>query len=120
MTRSDGAGPLPVAELAARYREAAHRSGDISNPKRQNEWADEVHRLYRQLASTTAGRDAIIQLTDDTDPHVAGWAAAHSLQWTPDRARKVLERIRDGGGPGSLSAKWTLREFDGGTLSFDF
>jgi hypothetical protein len=120
MTSSEGASPVAAAELAARYREAAHRSGDISSPERQNEWADEVHRLYRQLASTPAGRDAIIQLIDDTDPHVAGWAAAHSLQWVPDRARTVLERIRDGGGPGSISAKWTLREFDEGTLSFDF
>jgi len=116
----DNAEDLPVAELAIRYREAADRSGDISNPKEQNKWADRVHALYRQLAPTAAGRAAIIQLMGDTDPHVAGWAAAHSLQWVPDRARQVLEVIRDSGGRGSLAAKWTIREFDEGTLTFDF
>lgn len=121
MTRHEGEEDvLAVAGLATRYREAAYRSADTSNPGEQNKWADKVHALYRQLAPTAAGRAAIIQLMGDTDPHVAGWAAAHSLQWVPDRARKVLEAIRDSGGRGSLAAKWTLREFDKGTLTFDF
>jgi hypothetical protein len=119
VTSHDSIEDLPVAELAIRYREAAYRSGDTSNPKAQNKWADQVHALYRKLAPTAAGRAAIIQLMDDTDPHVAGWAAAHSLQWVPHQARQVLEVIRDSGGRGSLAAKWTIREFDKGTLTFD-
>jgi hypothetical protein len=119
----ESAKDVSVSELATRYREAAYRSGDISNPKQQRKWADEVHALYKRLAPTAAGREAIIRLMEDTDPQVAGWAAAHSLQWVPDSARKVLETIRDSDAPESLApiaAKWTLREFDKGNLSFDY
>ncbi len=108
-----------VPELAARYREAAAASADITNPRKQNKWADEVYRCYKRLRETEEGRSAIMALMDDPDPHVRGWSAAHGLAWNTERARKVLETLRDGGGPGSFSAKWTLIEFDRGKLTFE-
>ncbi|NQU19711.1 MAG: DUF2019 domain-containing protein [Candidatus Nealsonbacteria bacterium] len=53
------------------------------------------------------------------NPHVRLWAAAHSLEWAPDAARVALEKLRDGDGPGSFDAKWTLKEYERkGRLSF--
>ena len=47
-------------------------------------------------------------------------AAAHSLQWTPETARGVLEDLRDSNGRNSFEAEMVLREYDNGRLSFDY
>lgn len=49
---------------------------------------------------------------------VEGWASGHALFWDEDKARSVLEALRDDPGAGvvTLEAKYTLREFDRGRL----
>ncbi len=109
-----------VKEVAERYRRAAEEAGDLSDPREQNAWADEVHHCYKLLRATEEGRAAIMVLMSDPSPHVRVWAAAHSLAWDPERARSVLEKLRDSKGPEAFTARWTLRQYEKGKLSFEY
>ena len=64
--------------------------------------------------------DAIRQLMADPEPSVRCCAAANSLQWKPEDARRVLEKLRDSQGPFSFDAEMTLSEFDKGRLKFGY
>jgi len=106
-------------QILQRYREAAVRNAS-SDPSEANKGHDIVHACYKILKETEEGRRGIISLMTDESPYVRGWAAAHSLRWEPGMARHVLEEIRDSGGPGAFSAKWTLIEYDKQRLTFDY
>jgi hypothetical protein len=108
-----------IADLAQRYRLCAVRTADISDPKKANRHQAEMHGCYEVLRETEAGREAIIALMNDSEPSVRCWAAAHSLQWKPDLARRVLEALRDSKGPYSVTAEMTLKEYEKGQLTFD-
>jgi hypothetical protein len=99
----------------ARVVDAANLSLDPGNA---NRCADELHAQYVVLRQTQAGRDAVTSLITHAEPSVRLWAAAHSLEWAPDVARVALEELRDSGGPVSFEAKWTLKEYEKGRLSF--
>lgn len=110
-----------IGELLRQYRDAAVRAGEISNPRRQNKAADEVHKCYKILRQTEEGRAGIIAMMKEPNRSLRGWAATHSLQWVPNEARKVLEELRDENVfPFSFSAKMTLHEFEKGRLNFDY
>ena len=47
-------------------------------------------------------------------------AAAHSLQWNPGIARRVLETLKNSHGPFSFDAEMTLKEFEKRILNFDY
>jgi hypothetical protein len=109
---------MSIHDLLVKYREAVEQTTH-SNPKVANKWARQMHSYYKQLRETEEGRAGTIALMSDENVHVRCWAASHSLQWEPETARAVLEAIRDSDGTCSLDAKWILREFDEGKLSFD-
>ena len=107
--------------LIAEYRQAALASDELVDVPRQNQSADTVHACYKLLRATEEGRIAIVELMSDPSPHVRAWAAAHSLAWSPAIAKKVLEALRDEDVfPYSFDAQLTLKEFEKGTLSFDY
>ena len=107
--------------LMSEYRRAALASDELVDAPRQNRSADTVHACYKLLRGTEEGRIALIELMSDPSPHVRAWAAAHSLEWSPVIAKKVLETLRDEDVfPYSFDAKMTLQEFEKGTLSFDY
>jgi len=108
-----------IPELLLRFREAALGNAD-PDPAKANKWHDVGHACYKLLKDTEEGRKGIISLMTDEDPYVRLCAAARSLHWEPETARRVLEEIRDSDGPGALSAKWTLIEYDKGRLTFDY
>ena len=109
-----------VDEAIALYREAAIRAACIatSDPQESNKWADKGMACYRSLSATPEGISRIIELMSDDNPYVRGLAAAHSLQWKPEEAKATLEIIRDSDGPGAFEAKWTLIEYENGSLTF--
>ncbi len=110
-----------IQELLATYREAAIHAAEFatSSSEQSNRWADAGIVAYKMLSVTPEGRSGIMALQSDENPYVRGLAAAHSLQWAPQEARAVLEALRDNDGAGAFEAKWTLIEYDNGTLSFD-
>jgi hypothetical protein len=112
--------PATLAELLSSYRAAADQSDDLTDLNQQREAANEVHYYYKKLRDTAEGRAGILKMMEDPSPHVRVWAAAHSLQWAPERARCVLELLRDENVfPYSFDAEMTLEEYAKGRLSFD-
>ncbi len=108
-----------VSSIVMLYREAARGTGD-PNPEKANEWARKLHEHYKMLRQSEAGRAGIGELMSDADAHVRCWAASHFLVWNPERARPVLEQLREARGVCSFDAGVVLNEFDAGTLSFDY
>jgi hypothetical protein len=108
-----------IDEILQRFRNAAIGNAD-PDPVKANMNHDIVHSCYKILKETEEGRKAIILLMSDINPHVRSCAAARSLAWEPERARRVLEEIRDSDGSGAFNAKWTLIEYDKGRLTFDY
>lgn len=109
-----------VCTLAEQYRKGAVGTADISDPEKANKCQAQMHACYKILRETDAGRESIVALMSDVEPSVRCWAAAHSLQWRPQLARRVLEALRDSQGPYSFSAEMTLEEYDKGRLTFDY
>ena len=109
-----------IANKVEHYRQSAIGTAGISNPKKANKHAAALHACYKVLRETAEGRDSIIALMGDEESSVRCWAAAHSLQWKPDSARRVLEALRDSKGPYSITAETTLEEYDKGRLTFDY
>ena len=108
-----------LIEILANYRDAAIGTAALDSTQ-NNMCVDRLHSCYKILRETDDGRAGIISLISDENPHVRGWAAAHSLEWAPQIAKLALEDLRDSDGPASFSAKWTLKEFSKGRLSFDY
>lgn len=111
---------IEIEELVRDYREAAVKTDTTRNPRQQHRWFDRLHKTYKALRSSEQGRQRLVELLDDGDMSVRCWAAAHSLDYVSERARRILEIIRDDNGPCSMSAKYTLIEYDAGRLTFDF
>lgn len=108
-----------IKDIVARYRQGAITTGDISDPKRANKGAKQLHTCYKVLRESEEGRKALMGLMEDSEPGIRCWAASQCLQWKPDVARRVLESLRNSQGPFSFGAEMTLKEFDNGRLKFD-
>jgi len=109
-----------LSQLVSRFRQSAIRAADLSDTPSQHRAAKEVQACYQELRLSEEGREALIALISDPSPYVRLCAASRSLQWEPGVARVALESLRDNDGPGAFEAKWTLREYDEGNLSFDY
>lgn len=107
-----------LEDLLALYKECAEGTGN-SDPQKANQKARKLHEYYRQLRASEEGRAGVISLLTDSSPHVRCWAAAHALAWDPNKAREVLEALRDGKGKCSFDAEILLEQFEKGQLSFD-
>jgi hypothetical protein len=110
-----------LARILGEYCQAAERTDDLTDSEKQKQAADKIHTCYKTLRETEQGRAGIIGLMSDPSPHVRAWAAAHSLQWTPETAQGVLEALRaENVFPYSFDAEMTLEEYRKGRLSFDY
>lgn len=105
--------------LLSEYRQAAEGTSH-PDAREANKYHDQMHAAYRLLRNSEAGRAAIASLMSHGNPHVRCWSAAHSLQWQPESARSVLQKLHDENGPCSFDAEMTLDEYDKGHLSFEY
>lgn len=65
------------------------------------------------------GRMALLDLLNHPDPHVRTWAAAHSLEFAPDRAEATLNEVAQSDvGIVSFDAEITLEQWKKGELKF--
>jgi hypothetical protein len=111
-----------IGELVRLYEEAAsqHRKGiEEGTPKVANRAANGVAAAYRELRRRGGNtRDALLPLLLSDDPGVQGWAAAHALEFAPERGRAVLEFLAQKEGSIGFSALMTLKVWHEGTLRF--
>ena len=91
----------------------------MTDPQKNNICSERARVCGKRLGETEEGRAGIIALMSDDELYVRLWAATDSLRWVPNHARTVLEAIRESDGLAAVEAKWTLREYDEGTLSSD-
>ena len=108
-----------VEEIVTGYRKSAIGTSN-PNAEAANESARTLHKYYKQLRASDAGRKAIERLIMDANPHVQCWAAAHVLEWKPDAAKRVLEELAESDEPCSFDAQMILAEFNKGRLTFDY
>ena len=110
-----------IDDLLRQFKEAVIKNAEYSmrDPKMANKATAAARECCKELTLTEQGRQGLIALMSDENPHVRSAAASRSLAWEPDRARKVLEEVRDSDGPGAFGAKWTLIEYGKGRLPLD-
>lgn len=101
---------------AAALHGAATESGDYRVANRNHDLVAEIYSELR-VRGADAQRQLLI-LLDDVDPHVRGWAAAHALDFAPDRGERVLRRLVAEQGVAGLNAEMTLEEWSKGSLTF--
>jgi hypothetical protein len=113
----------PIEDLLAAYRVAAsaHRQASLNGDYRAgNLQADLIARIFGELRRR--GREAqerLLEFLGDEDPGVRGWAAAHMLEFAPDRAAQVLEQlVQSEPWPANTSAEMTLKVWRQGELRF--
>lgn len=96
-------------------------AGTLGDPKGQNALFDRLHSVQKRLAASEEGQAGIASFMDDPDPNVRLSSASHSLRWSEDKARGVLEALQDQpGGMVGFNARYVLIEHDKGRLTFDF
>jgi hypothetical protein len=78
------------------------------------------HDAYLVLRDSDTGRRVIETRMGHESATVRGWAAAHALLWNEPAARPVLVALAEAGDLLSVSAEYTLREFDRGRLTHDW
>ena len=96
-----------------------NEAGVAESPRQWNRLANELQRQHLILRESLVGQQAISALMGDPRPVVRAWASSHALVWDEANAKSVLEALRDDAGAGviSVSAKYTLREFEKGRLN---
>ncbi len=111
-----------VAALVTMYREAALRHGaatEQGDQRRANRHHDEIACIYRELRSRgDQARSALLPLLDDIEEHVRAWAGAHALEFAPERAVKMLQRLAQRPGLVGFNAAMILQEWQSGSLRF--
>lgn len=107
-----------VIELVREYSRSAAEAGRLDIPsRRQNRAADRVAAVYRELRDRDQ-REALLPLLGSDNPGVRGWAAAHALEFAPEKAISVLEASFADPFPHGFNAEMTLKEWRAGRLRF--
>jgi len=88
--------------------------------KRANPIFDRLHQLAKEMRESPDGRAALERLMSHETTGVRLLAATECLAWDASRAQPVLASIKDAGGLHAVSAKYTLRSFESGTLDLDW
>jgi HEAT repeat protein len=111
-----------VEQLTNAYRHAAAAHGAAtvgSDHEAVNHHHNIVAAIYRELRRRgTAAQLALVPLLQDPDDAVRTWAASHALEFTPEKAERILTEVASGRGLLAFSAKMTLQEWRKGSLSF--
>ncbi len=114
---------LDTATLVSDYREAAAAQWASifgGKPKAAYKHSDKVVKMYTELRRRgDAARSALLPLLEDSDPGVRVWAAAHALEFAPEKAEPILiDLVQKPRGPTATIARYTLQQWRDGTLFF--
>lgn len=113
---------MGVSELVAGYRKAAAEHGEAiegGNHNSANQAADRIAAIYSELRRRgSEAQNQLIPLLEDPLPRVRGWAAAHSMEFSPVAGESVLRALAEQQDLLGLSAEMTLKEWQAGRLRF--
>jgi hypothetical protein len=113
---------LSARKLVTAYADAATRYGRAIksyNFKDANRQADRISELYLALRERgAADQRALLPLLNHIEFGVRLWAAAHALEFAPELAEPVLDKLMSSHGLPSQIAAATLREWHSGDLHF--
>lgn len=74
--------------------QAHHQALEEMDEERANAHAHMIAGLYRSIFRTgESGRQALLELTDNNDPVVAGMAAVYSISYDSKRCLATLNRV---------------------------
>ena len=108
-----------VDELVDVYTQAAAASEELFPASAQNEAADCVDHVYRELrARGIEAQRHLLPLIEHERAGVRGWAAAHSLEFEPGLAEAALAVMAAEGTIAGFTAATTLKEWREGRLRF--
>jgi hypothetical protein len=109
-------------DLVRVYREAAEEQARFFtdfNHVKANKAARRLAAAYRELRTRgSAAQARLLPLLEHPEPGVRAWAAAHALEFAPERGEPVLSALVDQGGLIGLGANETLKAWRGATLTF--
>jgi hypothetical protein len=109
-----------LEELIAQYHDAARQHGSAKNSKTANKAARQLAVTYRQIRELgSVACEGLLAFLVDDDSSVRSWAAAHALEFAPEKGEATLEALASGPpGPIRANATMTLREWRAGRLHF--
>jgi hypothetical protein len=104
-----------VGSLVRDYIAAAIIHGDATltrNFRKGNPKADLLFSIYRELRNRgREAQNALLVLLNHPNDSVRSWAASHVLEFSPEDAVPVLEKLSMGKGLVNFGAKMTLDEW---------
>jgi len=109
-------------DLIGLYVKAAHDHGEATergDPKAGNKAADMVSTVYRELRNRgQPAQSLLLRLLGTQDLSVRSWAAAHALEFAPEKGEPVLEALSNQPRWLGFSARTTLKVWREGKLRF--
>lgn len=114
---------VQLPELIERFRslaleEAAAQSRGEYNIV--NRISDEIGAAFRSILTFgDAGRNALIELVDDSDNQVALWASVYSLRHDPERCKSVLRRLSSEPSLLGFAARQSIVNWDAGKWALE-
>lgn len=90
------------------------------NAERAERQAVVISRLFEGIVREgAAGRDALLALTDNDNPAVAGMAAVYSMRYSPERCILTLRRLAAEEGLLGFRAAMALQKWEAGEWELD-
>ena len=106
---------VDIGSLLAFYRKAAIEHGaatETGDYRMANRRHDLISSVYSELRRRGGeAQRELLPLLDDIDEHVRAWAAAHALEFAPDRGEPVLKKLAAKTGLVGLNAQMTLEQW---------
>lgn len=110
-----------IEDLISDYKDTAilHGNGTMSGNKRKaNQAYTRLQNILKKITEIDEDK-ALLDLFSDENVWVRLWAAAHSLEIDETKAKKNLRHLADAEIPiVSMNARYTLQEWDNGSLKF--
>ena len=115
--------PATLRMLLSRYEAAASEHSratvEARSPREINRYHDVIARTYRDLRRRgLESQMALLDLLTNPDAGVQCWAAAHALEFAPDRGEPVLTQLARRNDLLGFGAEMTLQEWRAGRLRF--
>ncbi|MEP4194035.1 MAG: hypothetical protein ABJL99_00185 [Aliishimia sp.] len=110
-----------IETLLSDYRASAIAHGNATiegNARKTNRTYGRLHETLNKIPNSNDD-SALLDLFNDTEVWVQLWAAAHSLEIDADKAIAKLKSLADAEiSLISMSARYTIKEWENGNLSF--